>query len=282
MLKPFANEPILELRRAPVRARLDEAIREHDARPPLKVPVWIGEDQRHGDELVSTDPGKPERVVATAAKATPQDVDAALQAAQRGSKALGRDARRRSGPRSCCAPRSGCASGGWRRPRWPCASARSRGRRPTRTSARRSTSSSTTPAARWTSPRARRCCRCPGERNTMAYAPRGVVAVISPWNFPLAIPLGMVAAGLATGNSVVLKPAEQSPGCALMLFRALREARRAARRGLAAARRGRRRRRARQGPARAHDRLHGLGRRRAGDRQARPRSRGPARTTSSA
>ena len=41
---------------------------------------------------------------------------------------------------------------------------------------------------------------------------------------------------------------------------------RAARRGVAAARRGRRRRRARQGPARAHDRLHGLGRGRAGDR----------------
>ena len=63
----------------------------------------------------------------------------------------------------------------------------------------------------------------PGEQNTMSYAPRGVVAVISPWNFPLAIPLGMVAAGLATGNAVVLKPAEQSPGCALMIFRALRE-----------------------------------------------------------
>ncbi len=63
----------------------------------------------------------------------------------------------------------------------------------------------------------------PGERNTMSYGPRGVVAVISPWNFPLAIPLGMVAAGLATGNAVVLKPAEQSPGCALMIFRALRE-----------------------------------------------------------
>ena len=63
----------------------------------------------------------------------------------------------------------------------------------------------------------------PGEKNTLTYGPRGVVAVISPWNFPLAIPLGMVAAGLATGNAVVLKPAEQSPGCALMIFRALRE-----------------------------------------------------------
>jgi RHH-type transcriptional regulator, proline utilization regulon repressor / proline dehydrogenase / delta 1-pyrroline-5-carboxylate dehydrogenase len=51
-----------------------------------------------------------------------------------------------------------------------------------------------------------------------------VVAVISPWNFPLAIPLGMVAAGLATGNAVVLKPAEQSPGCGYEVVRALREA----------------------------------------------------------
>jgi RHH-type proline utilization regulon transcriptional repressor/proline dehydrogenase/delta 1-pyrroline-5-carboxylate dehydrogenase len=58
----------------------------------------------------------------------------------------------------------------------------------------------------------------------MRWEPRGVTAVISPWNFPLAIPAGMVAAGLATGNAVVLKPAEQSPASALMLVRALREA----------------------------------------------------------
>ena len=64
----------------------------------------------------------------------------------------------------------------------------------------------------------------PGERNALQYVPRGVVAVISPWNFPLAIPCGMVAAGLATGNAVLLKPAEQSPGCAAELVRALREA----------------------------------------------------------
>ena len=64
----------------------------------------------------------------------------------------------------------------------------------------------------------------PGERNEMRYAPRGVVAVISPWNFPIAIPMGMTAAGLATGNAVVLKPAEQAPGCGLMVVRALREA----------------------------------------------------------
>jgi RHH-type proline utilization regulon transcriptional repressor/proline dehydrogenase/delta 1-pyrroline-5-carboxylate dehydrogenase len=62
----------------------------------------------------------------------------------------------------------------------------------------------------------------PGERNELRYVPRGIAAVISPWNFPLAIPCGMTAAALATGNSVVLKPAEQSPGCAQRLLEALR------------------------------------------------------------
>ena len=38
--------------------------------------------------------------------------------------------------------------------------------------------------------------------------------VIAPWNFPLAIPSGMVAAALVTGNAVILKPAEQTPAIA--------------------------------------------------------------------
>ncbi len=49
-----------------------------------------------------------------------------------------------------------------------------------------------------------------GETNFYRYRPRGVAVVISPWNFPLSIPLGMSAAALVTGNSVILKPAEQS------------------------------------------------------------------------
>lgn len=48
-------------------------------------------------------------------------------------------------------------------------------------------------------------------------APRGVTAVISPWNFSLAIPCGQVAAALACGNPVILKPAEQTPLIALRL-----------------------------------------------------------------
>jgi RHH-type transcriptional regulator, proline utilization regulon repressor / proline dehydrogenase / delta 1-pyrroline-5-carboxylate dehydrogenase len=72
--------------------------------------------------------------------------------------------------------------------------------------------------------RGRELVQVPGERNSMRYAPRGVVAVIAPWNFPLAIPCGMTAAALAAGNAAVLKPAEQSPASALALVEALHDA----------------------------------------------------------
>ncbi len=58
----------------------------------------------------------------------------------------------------------------------------------------------------------------PGEENDWFHEPCGVAIVIAPWNFPLAILCGMAAAALVTGNTVVMKPAEQSSlvGCALL------------------------------------------------------------------
>jgi RHH-type proline utilization regulon transcriptional repressor/proline dehydrogenase/delta 1-pyrroline-5-carboxylate dehydrogenase len=53
-----------------------------------------------------------------------------------------------------------------------------------------------------------------GETNELRLRGRGVWVCISPWNFPLAIFMGQVAAALATGNAVVAKPAEQTPGVA--------------------------------------------------------------------
>ncbi|MFH1116924.1 MAG: L-glutamate gamma-semialdehyde dehydrogenase [Pseudomonadota bacterium] len=62
----------------------------------------------------------------------------------------------------------------------------------------------------------------PGERNRYLYEPKGVGAVISPWNFPLAIPTGMVSAGLVTGNCVIFKPSGLSPICGRQLCEILR------------------------------------------------------------
>jgi RHH-type proline utilization regulon transcriptional repressor/proline dehydrogenase/delta 1-pyrroline-5-carboxylate dehydrogenase len=63
-----------------------------------------------------------------------------------------------------------------------------------------------------------------GETNELHHRGRGVFVCISPWNFPLAIFLGQVAAALAAGNSVVAKPAEQTPLIAAEAIRLLHEA----------------------------------------------------------
>ncbi|MHC4991553.1 MAG: bifunctional proline dehydrogenase/L-glutamate gamma-semialdehyde dehydrogenase, partial [Planctomycetota bacterium] len=60
-----------------------------------------------------------------------------------------------------------------------------------------------------------------GELDQIIYQPRGVAVVISPWNFPLAICCGMVTAALVTGNTVLVKPAEQTPGIARILCETL-------------------------------------------------------------
>src|SRR3954453_11236176 len=64
----------------------------------------------------------------------------------------------------------------------------------------------------------------PGEPNATAAEGRAVAVVIAPWNFPLAILTGMTAAALVSGNTVVMKPAEQSPVIAAKLMEVLQEA----------------------------------------------------------
>ena len=63
-----------------------------------------------------------------------------------------------------------------------------------------------------------------GERNMMALRGRGPFVAISPWNFPLAIFTGQVAAALMAGNSVLAKPAEQTPVTAFLAVGLLHEA----------------------------------------------------------
>lgn len=70
----------------------------------------------------------------------------------------------------------------------------------------------------------RRLGQYPGELNELVWNPRGVAVVISPWNFPLAIPTGMVAAALVCGNSVLFKPSERASMLGYRLAQILTEA----------------------------------------------------------
>ena len=63
-----------------------------------------------------------------------------------------------------------------------------------------------------------------GELDELWYQPKGVALVVSPWNFPLAICCGMTVAALVTGNTVVIKPAEQTPGIAKVMYDMLTKA----------------------------------------------------------
>jgi len=64
----------------------------------------------------------------------------------------------------------------------------------------------------------------PGEDNSYFYEPRGIIVVIAPWNFPMAILTGMTTAALVTGNTVVMKPAEQSAVIGAKLMEVFQEA----------------------------------------------------------
>lgn len=64
----------------------------------------------------------------------------------------------------------------------------------------------------------------PGEVNEYFYQPKGVAAVIAPWNFPLAINCGMSAAAIVAGNCVIYKPSNQTPIVGHTLLEILKEA----------------------------------------------------------
>ncbi|MDZ4151825.1 bifunctional proline dehydrogenase/L-glutamate gamma-semialdehyde dehydrogenase PutA, partial [Methylicorpusculum sp.] len=63
-----------------------------------------------------------------------------------------------------------------------------------------------------------------GELNTLCYTGRGVFVCISPWNFPVAIFIGQIAAALAAGNAVIAKPSEQTSLTAFCCIKLLHEA----------------------------------------------------------
>jgi RHH-type proline utilization regulon transcriptional repressor/proline dehydrogenase/delta 1-pyrroline-5-carboxylate dehydrogenase len=229
-VKPFANEPILELRRGPIRAQLKGALEAFDAEPVIQVPVWIGEDTRNGGALISTDPGDPERIIAESAVASEADVDHALDLAGRGAGEWGRRtavqradvlvkaaAWLRERRLEICALEVRETAKPWREADGDVCEAIDFLEYYARAAVELEQHPGGVPGSGGD------LIQLPGERNELRWAPRGIVAVISPWNFPVAIPLGMVSAGLATGNAVVLKPAEQAPACSYMLVRALRE-----------------------------------------------------------
>jgi RHH-type proline utilization regulon transcriptional repressor/proline dehydrogenase/delta 1-pyrroline-5-carboxylate dehydrogenase len=216
-VKAFANEAVLELRRSSVRSGLTDALASLDARLPIRDG---GPRPAARGDVISTDPGKPDRVVAVVATGDPEAAVGAAAAAfpvwrdtpvaERAAALLRAAGRLRAKRLELAALQVRECAKPWAEADGDVCEAIDFLEYYAREAVRLETGPE--------------LLQVPGERNSMRYAPRGVVAVVSPWNFPLAIPTGMVAAGLATGNAVVLKPAEQSPASALALVESLRAA----------------------------------------------------------
>ncbi|MEX2658848.1 MAG: proline dehydrogenase family protein [Acidimicrobiales bacterium] len=225
---PYDPEPTAEWRRPAPRAAMASAVEGAGARPVLDVPALIdGERVRTSATIDSVDPADPDHVVAVSASCARSEADAAVAAAVR-------------------------ATAGWRRR--PAASRAAVLFKAARWLAARRFELAALELFECGKPWAeadadvceaidfceyygREAIRLdvvsraggvvqspPGERNTLSYQGKGVTVVIAPWNFPLAIPCGMVAAALAAGNPVILKPAEQAPAIASRLIEALEAA----------------------------------------------------------
>jgi RHH-type transcriptional regulator, proline utilization regulon repressor / proline dehydrogenase / delta 1-pyrroline-5-carboxylate dehydrogenase len=221
---PFRNEPHAELRRPAPRTRLVRAVRSRLDEPAFSAPLVIEGRARHtSDKITSVDPGRPERVVCRSSAATSSDADDAIDIARRAWPAW-RDAPWRE--RAAVLFRTAAILRD-RRAELTALEAFEAGKPLSEADA------DVCEAIDFCEYYGRRALRmasgapidqAPGERNAYRYEPRGIGLVISPWNFPLAIPTGMVTAALVTGNAVLFKPAEQTPGIALRLVEALHEA----------------------------------------------------------
>jgi RHH-type proline utilization regulon transcriptional repressor/proline dehydrogenase/delta 1-pyrroline-5-carboxylate dehydrogenase len=218
---PYHHEPHGEFRRRVVRDRFADAVSRAGADATIDVPAVIdGERVRTAATIESVDPAMPARVVARSASCSRADADAAVAAGLRAWESWRRT------------PAPARASVLFRAASWM------RARRDELAALEvfeagkpwKEADADVCEAIDFCEFYGREMVRLdrggvvespPGEQNRLRYQGRGVIAVIAPWNFPLAIPCGMVSAALVAGNAVLFKPAEQTPAIAYRLVEAL-------------------------------------------------------------
>ncbi len=222
-LPPFQNEPPTDFSRPEERTAMRNALKEVRGKLGRSYPLIIdGRDVATGKDLVSTDPSDATRVIARFGQAASEDAGKAVEVAK---KAF---------------------------PRWSETPARERAEVLVRAAAImrkqkhlltawevhecgkpwREADGDIAEAIDFCEFYAREMLRLSerkhrdvaGETNAIEHIARGIAAVIPPWNFPLAIPMGMTVAALVAGNTVVLKPSERSPMMAQLLAETLEQA----------------------------------------------------------
>ena len=220
----FRNEPLRDFSTDAARREMQDAIRSVGAELGREFPLWIdGKPVRARKTFNSTNPSQSDQVVAVIHQAGTEEVETAVQAATRAyeswrwvpaeekSALLLRAAHILRGRRMRAAA-------------WMCYEVGKNWAE---------ADGDVAEAIDFTEYNAREILRYAqgrtlppfeGEMSEYTYIPIGVVAVISPWNFPLAIPTGMTIGAIAAGNTVVMKPASDSAAVAFQTLEALTEA----------------------------------------------------------
>lgn len=219
----FANEPPTDFSRTSAQQAMQEAIKRVESQLGQSVtPTWPPPSRTGHAECVSRDPGAPARIVSRVPEIMPQDLPAAVEAARsafRDWSARSADDRAAVLVRAAALMRARRlelaawetfeAAKGWREADSDVAEAIDFLEFYAREMRRLAP---------------QRLGREPGELNHLQWHPRGLAAVIAPWNFPLAIPTGMVSAALVTGNAVLFKPSERTPMMGHLLATIFKEA----------------------------------------------------------
>ncbi len=223
MLLPFKNEPFTNFEAEPNRAAMEAALARVREQLGASYPLIIaGEQISTGDESISINPTHPEQVVGRFAKATVAHADQAVHAAAEAFKSWRRvpaDERANYLFRAAAIMRRRKyefaawmvyeVSKSWVEADADVAEAIDFMEYYGREMLRLAAPQPVVPVA--------------GEDNTLLNIPLGVGVVIPPWNFPLAITVGMTTAAIVAGNTVVLKPASASPTIAAQFARLLNE-----------------------------------------------------------
>jgi RHH-type proline utilization regulon transcriptional repressor/proline dehydrogenase/delta 1-pyrroline-5-carboxylate dehydrogenase len=218
----FENEPLLDFTMAANRDRMRSAIQKVRGELGRKYPLLIGGQSIWTPEvIVSTNPARPVEVIGRVAKAGTAEAEAAVVAARSAALAWGRTAIRERTRKLDLLADLLCQE------RFELAALEILETGKTWTEADADVVEAID-FCRFYAKEMRSLAGSryivPGEISIHHHIPRGVAVVIAPWNFPLAILCGMTVAALVTGNSVIVKPSEQSPVLAARFLELLHQA----------------------------------------------------------
>ncbi len=224
MLTEFKNEALTDFNCKENREKMESALKKVRSELGKKHPLMIGGKAISTEkELVSTNPANPKEVIASFSKATQKEAELAMQEACKAFE---------SWSKTCPSERARClikAAAMMRQRKFEFSAwmVVEIGKNWVEADA------DTAEAIDFLEFYAREMIRLgepvemptvDGEENDLRYIPLGVGIVIPPWNFPLAILVGMSSAAIVGGNAVVLKPSSETPNIGFQFYKLMEEA----------------------------------------------------------